>query len=71
MATAGKFSCHVSDPWPVWLELVHEGAKGLEVQRFSHKELRDLKHVVDAAIREAAAKLDAAEARANGLDIAT
>lgn len=71
MATAGNFSCHVSAPWPVWLELVHEGTQGLEVQRFSHKELRDLKHVVDAAIREAAAKLDAAEARAHGLDIAT
>lgn len=71
MATAGKFSCHASDPWPVWLELVHDGVQGLEVQRFSHKELRDLKHVVDAAIREAAAKVGAAEARVNGLDIAT
>ena len=67
MATAGKFSCHVSDPWPVWLELVHEGAQGLEVLRLNHKELRDLKHVIDAAIRESAAKLDAAEARSFGL----
>ena len=39
--------------------------------RLSHKELRDLKHVIDAAIRESAAKLDAAEARSFGLDIAT
>ena len=71
MATAGKFSCHVGEPWPVLLELVHEGHGGLEVQRFSHHELRDLKYVVDAAIREAGSKLRDKDARACGLDIAT
>lgn len=71
MATAGKFSCHVGDPWPVSLELAHESCQGLEVMRFTHQELRDLKHVVDSAIRAASAKLSAGESRVCGLDIST
>jgi len=41
------------------------------VLRFRHCDLRDLKHVVDAAVREAAARLGPDEAKRYGLDIST
>lgn len=51
MSSAGRF---VIDVWiggyPVWCGLKYEG---VEIARFSHKELRDLEYAVTKAMREA------------------
>ena len=73
MAQAGRFSIDVSEPSPVWLDLHMDYQIGEmeRVLRFRHCDLRDLKHVVDAAVREAAARLGPDEAKRYGLDIST
>lgn len=70
---AGRFLIEMSGPHPVWVALfladpTHEPERAL---RFSHKELRDLKHVVDAAVREAGARLGPEESKRYGLDVST
>lgn len=54
MANAGNFSIMVADPYPCWCELRYCNGERI---RFSHRELRDLKYVVDCAIQDAMLKL--------------
>ncbi len=51
--TAGKFTLEISEPYPMWITI----ATGNYVLRgFTHRDLVDLRHVVDRAIAEAERK---------------
>lgn len=47
---AGDFTIDVCAPYPVWCRLTYHGET---LPSFSHKELSDLHHAVQVAMREA------------------
>jgi len=50
MSSAGRISINVSPPYPSWCEICIDGER---VGCLHHKELADLKHAVEQAMKEA------------------
>lgn len=51
--TAGKFTLDLSSPAPMWVTIRASECCDGELGGFSHKDLVDLRHVIDRAIAEA------------------
>ncbi len=71
MKQVGNVIVEVWEGYPVQILLRNmRDPNGCEV-RFLHSDLRDLKHAIESAIREAASNMSLADAKRSGLDIST
>lgn len=50
---AGKFTLEIWDPSPMWVTIRAPGFCEGELSGFSHRDLADLRHVINRAIAEA------------------
>lgn len=51
--TAGKFTLELGAPGPMWVTIRASSWRETEIDAINHKDLVDLRHVVERAIAEA------------------
>lgn len=51
--SAGKFTLEMSPPAPMWISIRSSDHPHIELRGFSHRDLADLKHVIERAMAEA------------------